>query len=305
MIPSTPSNPSKSTASPAPLQAISAVSGAVVGAGSVDALSTPNASIRNVRTWQAAAVRVLIQRMGNFIAFAAVICILWALISRLFQVPDYVMPTPSEVGASLMHDAATLGAATWLTLWCTVIGIVMSVCIAVGLALTFVLSPLADRTVTPLLIGIRSIPMIAITPLIVVLFGRDKWNTIGMVALLTFFQVMLAAKRGFDAPSKHMLELMRTCGATFWQTMLKVRVPSAIPFVFTGLRLAGSSAILCAMFAEWLSGSPGLGTLMLDAYSKQDLGLMWAAVAVSTTLAYLFFTLTIALERAVLDRSGR
>jgi len=59
------------------------------------------------------------------------------------------------------------------------------------------------------------------------------------------------------------------------------------------------------MFAEWLSGSPGLGTLMLDAYSKQDLGLMWAAVAVSTTLAYLFFTLTIALERAVLDRSGR
>lgn len=254
--------------------------------------------------WPAAG-EVLMQRMANFMACAALVCIAWAVIGRVFQIPDYVMPTPSEVGTALIRDAATIGAATWLTLWCTVIGIVVSVVIAAGLALIFMLSPLADRTVTPLLIGIRSIPIIAITPLIVVLFGRDKWNTIGMVALLTFFQVMLATKRGFDAPSKHMLELMRTCGATFWQTMLKVRVPSAIPFVFTGLRLAGSSAILCAMFAEWLSGSPGLGTLMLDAYSKQELGLMWAAVAVSTTLAYLFFTLTIALERAVLERRRR
>lgn len=269
----------------------------------VDVAEKANAS--GAKTWQAAAVKVLMQRMGHFVVFTAVLCVIWAVISRVYDVPDYVMPTPFEVGASLINDAAKIRAATWLTLWCTVVGIVVSVCVAVGFALMFVLSPLADRTVTPLLIGIRSIPMIAVTPLIVVLFGRDTGNTIGMVALLTFFQVMLAAKRGFDAPSKHMLELMKTCGATFWQTMLKVRVPSAVPFVFTGLRLTGSSAILCAMFAEWLSGSPGLGTLMLDAYSKQELGLMWATVAVSTTVAYLFFTLTIALERAVLDRSGR
>ncbi|SIO37742.1 ABC transporter permease [Paraburkholderia phenazinium] len=256
------------------------------------------------RTWQAAAARVLVDRIGDFVAFGAVVCVVWAAISYALHAPDYVLPTPTEVAAALVANGGLIAGATWLTLWCTVVGIAVSVCIAVGLALLFVLSPLADRTVTPLLIAIRSIPMIAITPLVVVLFGRDRWNTIGMVALLTFFQVMLAAKRGFDAPSQSMLELMRTCGASFWQTLLKVRVPSAVPFVFTGLRLAGSSAILCAMFAEWLSGSPGLGTLMLDAYSKQNLGLMWAAVAVSTTLAYLFFTLTIALERAVLDRSG-
>ncbi|AJX00295.1 binding--dependent transport system inner membrane component family protein [Burkholderia gladioli] len=258
------------------------------------------------RPWRqgSAALRVTMERLANYGAFLVVAGLVWTAVVAIFHLPDYLLPSPAQALNALVVHAHVVASAAWLTVWCTVVGTLVAMVVAIGFALLFVLSPLASRTVTPLLIVIRTIPMIAVTPLIIVLFGRDRWNTIGMVALLTFFQVMLAAKKGFEAPGENMLELMRTCGASFTQTLIKVRLPCAIPYVFTGLRLAASSAILCAMFAEWLSGSPGLGTLMLDAYSQQQLDLMWAAILVSTTVAYLFFTLTIALERAVLDRSG-
>jgi len=136
-----------------------------------------------------------------------------------------------------------------------------------------------------------------------ILSARYRATTIGMVALLTFFQIMLAAKRGFLSPSANVLEMMHSYGASFWQTQLKVRMPFAVPYIFTGLRIASGSAILCAMFAEWLSGAPGLGLLILESYSVQNFPLMWATVLTSTTAAYLFFTLTLATERLVLDSS--
>jgi NitT/TauT family transport system permease protein len=181
---------------------------------------------------------------------------------------------------------------------------VLSVAVALVFAVLFTLSLTLSRTLTPLLIAIRTVPVIAIAPLLIMMWGRGKWNTIGIVALLTFFQIMLAARRGFASPSANVLEMMRAYGGSFWQTLVKVRIPFALPYIFTGLRLAAHSAILSAMFAEWLSGAPGLGYLMLDAYAQQNFALMWAAIGVSTTVAYLFFTFTIVLERAVADWSA-
>jgi len=178
------------------------------------------------------------------------------------------------------------------------------VVIALALAVLFILSPTLDRMLTPLLLIVRTVPVIAVAPLLVMLWGRAHWNSIGVVALLTFFQIMLAAKRGLQAPTAAIMEMMKANGASFWQTLVKVRIPFAAPYLFTGLRLAAHSAILSAMFAEWLSGAPGLGYLMLDAYSQQNFALMWSAILVSTTVAYLFFTVTIMLERAVADRSA-
>jgi NitT/TauT family transport system permease protein len=146
--------------------------------------------------------------------------------------------------------------------------------------------------------------VIAIAPLLIMVWGRGKWNTIGVVAMLTFFQILLAAKRGFQSPSANVLEMMRSYGGSFWQTLIKIRSPFAAPYIFTGLRLAANSAVLSAMFAEWLSGAPGLGDFMLDAYAEQKFALMWAAILVSTTVAYLFFTVTVMLERAVADWSA-
>ncbi len=251
----------------------------------------------------AGALKLTVQRLAGYAAVIFVIAVLWQLAIWVFAVPAYLLPSPGAAGQALGIHAGEIGEAALRTVQSTVIGMGVATVVALLLALLFIASPLADRALMPLLVFLRTVPMIAIAPVLVLVFGRDRWNGVGMVALLSFFQIMLAAKNGLEAPSRHMLELMRCCGAGFWPTLFKLRLPCALTHLFTGLRIASASAILCAMFAEWLSGAPGLGSLILDAHSRQNFALMWAAVGAGTTVSYLFFTFTIALERAVQDWS--
>ncbi|MEN3070023.1 ABC transporter permease [Uliginosibacterium sediminicola] len=250
------------------------------------------------------ALRVSAQRLGNYLGFMLLAAVLWQLGIWLFHLPAYLLPGLQLIAGAFVEHLAEIAASTWLTLSATLLGLLMATFIAALLALLFMASPLLSEACMPLIIFVRTVPMIAIAPLLVLIFGRGSSNSIGMVALLSFFQILLAARQGFEAPTRNMLELMHTCGASFWQTLFKLRIPSAMTHLFTGLRIASASAILCAMFAEWLSGAPGLGSLILDAYSRQDFAFMWAAVVVGTTVSYLFFTATIALERAVHDWSS-
>lgn len=249
------------------------------------------------------ALTLTAQRLAGYVATIAVVALLWQAAIWLFAVPHYLLPSPGAAAQAMGENAGTIGHAARLTVQSTVIGMAVATVAALVLALLFMASPTLDAALMPLIVVVRTVPMIAIAPVLVLIFGRDRWNGVGMVALLSFFQIMLAARKGFEAPSRHMLELMHCSGAGFWQTVVKLRVPCAMTHLFTGLRIASASAILCAMFAEWLSGAPGLGSLILDAYSRQNFALMWAAVGAGTTVSYLFFTFTIALERAVQDWS--
>jgi NitT/TauT family transport system permease protein len=244
-----------------------------------------------------------VARLVNFAAILALLGLLWQGAIWLFAVPPYLMPAPPAVLATLIANAGLVRDAAAFTIGCTIAGMAISVAVALTFAVAFVASDLLGRALMPLMIAVRAVPMIAITPLIVIIFGRGPGNSIGMVALLTFFQIMLAARKGLTAPSANMLEMMHVYGAGFWRTQRMVRMPFAIPYLFTGLRIASGSAILCAMFAEWLSGTGGLGHLILDAYAVQDFSLMWAGVLTSMTAAYLFLTATIVAERLVMERS--
>jgi NitT/TauT family transport system permease protein len=253
--------------------------------------------------WLRGATLLALQRIAAYLLVMAVGALLWQTVIWGFGVPAYLLPSPLAAGHALIDQRSAIGHACALTVQATVVGMLVATAVAIALALLLMASRLLDAAFMPLIVAVRTVPMIAIAPVLILLFGRDRWSGIGMVALLCFFQIMLATRAGFDAPSRHMLELMHCAGAGFWQTLLKLRIPCALTHVFTGLRIASASAVLCAMFAEWLSGAPGLGSLILDANSKQDFVLMWAAVAVGTTMSYLFFTFTIALERAVHDWS--
>lgn len=265
-------------------------------------MSATVAIVRRPRPF-AGAGKLAGQRIVNFAAFLIVISLLWYAVVTVFHIPPYLLPPPSAMLTALgEHWREVLRAATY-TVVCTTIGMTISIAVAITLAITFIASERTSRALMPIIVLIRTVPMIAVAPLIILIFGRGPANSIGMVALLTFFQIMLAAKRGFLSPSANVLEMMHSYGATFWQTQIKVRVPFAVPYIFTGLRIASGSAILCAMFAEWLSGTPGLGLLILESYSVQDFPLMWATVLTSTTAAYLFFTLTLATEKFVQDSS--
>jgi ABC-type nitrate/sulfonate/bicarbonate transport system permease component len=253
-----------------------------------------------MHVWRGIAQLVL-RRLTDYTAFMVFACIVWQVVILLFDLPPYLLPSPALIVEKAIAHHAQILDASLTTLIATLTGLVIAMFCACALACLFLAFPLVGQVLMPLLVIVRTIPMIAIAPLLVMLFGRGSSNSIGMVALLSFFQILLSVREGIHAPTSNMLELMHACGASFWQTFLKVRLPGAIPHLFTGLRIASASAILCAMFAEWLSGGAGLGSLILDAYSRQDFALMWATVVMGTSISYVFFTTTMAAERAALS----
>ena len=235
------------------------------------------------------------------VAAVVVIGLVWHFVVVGFEIPHYIMPTPAAAWDAFLENEAAIGGALVYTLRSAAIGLAVATVIALSLAAVFVASDTATRAVLPLVIGLRTAPLLAIAPILIMIFGRGLGTSIVVVVIVSFFPIMVNAMKGFRAAKRSALELMHVCGATPMQTFFKLRFPYALPFIFTGLRAASASAILSAMLAEWLSGAPGLGTLILEAASYRDLGQLWAAVVVSMAMAFSIFLLTTAAERRLLS----
>lgn len=231
------------------------------------------------------------------IVFALVVVALWKAAVTVFAVPPYIMPPPEATLAAFEANLGKIGISVALTLRNAAAGLVVAFLVAIGLAALFVNSQKATHAVLPIVIGLRTAPVLAIAPILIMVFGRGIGTAIVVVVIVSFFPIMVNAMKGFSSTRKNALELMHVLGASRVQLFLKVRFPFALPFIFAGLRSAATSAILSAMLAEWLSGAPGLGSLILDAASYRKNDLLWAAVVVSMLLAYLIFSMTTLVEK--------
>ena len=232
---------------------------------------------------------------GRFVLFVLLIAVLWKGLVVAFAIQPFVLPPPEAAAAALVGNAGSIAAAALFTLRNAAAGLTAAFVIAIALAAAFTASPMA-RSVLPVLIALRTAPALAIAPILIMVFGRGIGTAIAVVVIVSFFPIMVNAMRGFVAAKRTALELMHVLGASGWTTFVKVRWPFSLPFIFAGLRSAATSAILSAMLAEWLTGAPGLGKLLLDAASFRKTGLLWAGVIVSVAMGYAIFALTAALE---------
>ncbi len=149
----------------------------------------------------------------------------------------------------------------------------------------------------PIVITLRTAPVLAIAPILIMIFGRGVGVAVAVVVIVCFFPIMVNAMKGFSSTKANALDLMHVIGASATSTFLKVRLPFALPFIFAGLRSAATAAMLAAMLAEWLSGAPGLGSMILDASAMKKSALLWAAVLVSMAAAFAIYAVTAAAER--------
>jgi NitT/TauT family transport system permease protein len=246
-----------------------------------------------------AAMRVLrgLGGLAGLLAFVAIVALAWQAAVSGFRIPPYIMPSPGMALQSLVNSRGEIAAAALLTLRNAALGLAAAMMVATGLAALFSASPTANRAVLPLVIALRTMPVLAVAPILIMVFGRGIATAIVVVVIVSFFPIMVNAMKGFTAVRSNLLELMHVLGASRLKTFVKVRFPCALSYIFTGLRSAATSAILAAMLAEWLSGANGLGKLILDAASYKKTGLLWAAVLVSMSIAFVVFSLTTALER--------
>jgi NitT/TauT family transport system permease protein len=230
------------------------------------------------------------------ILVVVIVALAWKALVVVLALPPYILPPPEAAWQALLDNGGAIGAASLFTLRNAVAGLATAFFVALALAAIFTLSPAVSRAVLPLVIVLRTAPVVAIAPILIMVFGRGIGVAVTVVVIVSFFPIMVNAMHGFGSTPRNALDLMRVLGAGAWPTFLKVRLPYALSQIFTGLRSAATSAILSAMLAEWLSGAPGLGKLLLDAASFRRTGLLWACVVVSMAIAYAAFSLSVFLE---------
>lgn len=234
------------------------------------------------------------------LAVIVVLVLLWQGAIAIWAVPAYIVPTPGTVAQQAVKQWRVLSARAGFTMLSASLGLLISFAFAAGIALAFTASTRLARASMPLVIAFRSAPVPAVAPLIMLATGRGIGTSILVVTIVSFFPLYVNLLRGLSAPDGNAVELMRVLGASSWRQLQLVRIPYAMPYLFTGLRIAGGSAILGALLSEWLTGAPGLGALILSSGDMREIGLLWAAVILSVLIALCVFWATSAGERRVL-----
>jgi len=240
--------------------------------------------------------RVWLRWLGGLGGLAAFF-LAWETAVAVLQVPLYVLPAPSAIWRQLLRDWPLLLRHLQPTAIEAFGGFVLGNGGAILLAAAFVHWPPVQRALFPLAIGLRTIPLVAITPLLLVWLGYGYAPKIVIAALISFFPTLVNMTRGFAAMDQQSLELMHTISASTWQTFVKVRWPASLPYLFSALKIAATSCVLGAVVAEWIGSDRGLGYLVVAATFEFAIARLWATIAVTSLLALLAFLVVAAAER--------
>jgi NitT/TauT family transport system permease protein len=213
-----------------------------------------------------------------------VLIVLWGVLVAVFRVPDYLVPSPQAVVPKLIEARQALWQNTVTTLREIVIGFAITVVLSIPLGLLIALSLVARRVAYPVLVFIQLVPKIAVAPLFLVWFGFGIQSKVLLTVLLSFFPLLLASIAGFQALDTRLLYLTRSMGASAWQTFWEVRFPSALHFIFSGLKTTATIAATAAIVAEFVGSNAGLGYQLLVATGVLDTPLIFAILLILTVI---------------------
>jgi NitT/TauT family transport system permease protein len=252
-------------------------------------------SVRPSDTVQNAPKRIML-----ILFSACALLMAWHLLVSGLRIPAYLMPGPLAVLKAFVVDWKVITTQTGFTLSAAALGLTVSTIFASIIAVTFSMSRSFAQGSLPLVIAFRSAPVAAVAPIIMLFLGRGIRTSMVVVTIVSFFPLLVNLMRGLRSADGNAAELLHVYGASRWQQIRYVRLPFALPFLFTGLRIAGANAILGAMLSEWITGSKGLGNLILEASELRETELLWAAVLTSVVMALGVFWLTSAGEQRML-----
>jgi putative hydroxymethylpyrimidine transport system permease protein len=235
---------------------------------------------------------------GLAVLFIIAMLVIWELWIRIFDVPKYLLASPSGIWNSLQKDwSRYLEPNLWPTLGEILIGFGISVVAGVGLAIVLHLFAPLRRAVYPILIGSQTIPIVVLAPVLVILLGYGLLPKVAIVALICFFPIVVNGLDGLRLVDDDFIAMMRTLDATRWSIFRKVEFPGALPSIFSGMRIAATFAAIGAILGEWSGSSEGLGYLIQASTPNLQTARIFAAILLLTLIAMALFGLVSLLER--------
>lgn len=228
------------------------------------------------------------------------VLVVWQLAVVALDVPAYIIPSPTEIAGELVVEGPDLMADLGWTMLEAVLGFLVGSSIAIITAVVFVHVPVVERAAFPWAIVLQTVPIIAIAPLLTIWFGFTLVPKVAIAAIICFFPVLVNTTRGLRAVSGEAFELMSVLSASRRQILWRLRVPSSLPYVFAGLRIAATLAVIGAIVAEFTGADRGIGYVIVQASYRLDTRMMFAAIVLSSLGGILFFALITAIERRAL-----
>lgn len=248
------------------------------------------------------------KRLVDILAPLALVVLLlagWEIACRVLAVPVYLLPAPSAVWTSLLQDWHALAAAAWTTLSMALIALAVASVCACTLAVLGGLSPLIEKAIQPVAVTIQVTPVIAIAPLVMIWTGLDhpERAIIVLATIVAFFPIYSGAATGLRAADPDLKRLFDLYEASRWQRLVRLRLPSAIPALVEGHKVATALAVIGAVVAEFVAGSggaQGLAWRIIESANRLQTARVFAALVTLAVMAALLYAAVDILERRIL-----
>jgi NitT/TauT family transport system permease protein len=239
-------------------------------------------------------------RTLNVVLVLLSLAVIWEIAVRALAIPSFLLPTPSAVVRSLYSDPSYYLRHAWATLSETLIGYSSAVVVGVLLAIAVIYSRIVEQTVFTFLVTLNSIPKVALAPLFIVWLGTGTAPIIAIVFFITLFPVVMNSVQGLRSVDPDMIDLARSMRSSSAHMLWKIRLPNALPAMFTGLKIGISSAFIGAVVGEFVTSVRGLGYVIISAQSNFDTAQMFGAVVMLALVGtMLFYTLDF-IERSII-----
>lgn len=246
-----------------------------------------------------------VPRSVQMIFVFAVFVLVWDLVTRLGLVSPIILPTPTEtffdlifVGQNLLTGGYML-AALWITLKEVFYGFLLAMAIGFTLGVIVGETAFGERAIMPYLVAIDTMPKVAFAPLFVAWLGFDIDSKVALAAFIATFPIVVGTAAGLHAADSNSRNLFKTMGATRWQTLVKMKLPMALPQVFTGLKIASVGVMAGAITGEFLGGGKGFGELIRTAASQLNTPRVFSLILYLSVVGMLLFTLVSGAQRRV------
>jgi ABC-type nitrate/sulfonate/bicarbonate transport system permease component len=226
--------------------------------------------------------------------------VIWEIYVHVSGISPLMLPAPSRVLHQIVLNRALLWDNTVPTITATLVGFSLSLAVAFVLSVVLDFMPRVRRALFPIFVVSQTLPLVAIAPLVVLWFGFELTPKILLVALVTFFPMLVALVDGYESTDPEIEDLLRSMGASRRVVFRTARLPSAMPYFFAGLRISITYAVVAAIFAEYVGARAGLGIVILNAKNSFRPDLVLAAVVISSVLTLVLFAITATLQRVVL-----
>jgi NitT/TauT family transport system permease protein len=241
--------------------------------------------------------RAWLGRYGQPLLTLAGLGLAWHAATTLFAIPAWLLPSPRAVAEGMYGFGHHLPAHIWITLVETVAGFLLSIAVGVPVAVLIVWSPGLQRSIYPIILAAQSIPKVAIAPLLLVWIGYGLLSKILVVVSVAFFPIVVDTVTGLMAVEADLLDMVRVLRASTLQTFLKIRLPAALPYFFSGTKVAVTLAVIGSVIGEFVGSDKGLGFLILVSGSNLKTDIVFGVLAILSAMGMLLFVAVEGLQR--------